>query len=402
LGKWIILLVVAAALIGGGVWRFGPGHGSSVQYQTAAIVRSDLTNTVTASGQLSPVVNVQVGAQISGRITTILADFNSVVKSNQVIAQIDPSPYEIAVLKSEADLANARANQALNEVQARRADSLFTNDLISASDHDTAIAQLLQAKAQVQSSEADLKNAQVQLSYCTIYAPVNGVVISRNVDIGQTVASSFNTPTLFVIAGDLTKMQIDALVSEADIGGVEVGQRVVFNVDAFPYRNFNGTVSQIRYGPVTNQNVVNYDCVVAVNNSDLKLLPGMTANVYLITAERKNVLKIPNAALRLRPLDSAVLDAKTNTAPQTPAQGAAGSGQGSDKTTVRTAYLLDRTKDSKHPELKAVKIKVGINDGMFTEVIEGLNEGDQVVTSMISTAADSRPSNPFGPGGFRR
>src|SRR5579859_5993240 len=300
-GKWITLLILLAAIVGGIVWYLKTHREPAPEYQTAAVSRGDLTQVVTATGQLGPVVNVQVGSQISGIVKKLLVDYNSVVKSNQVIAEIDSSPYEISILKAQADLANAKANQTLSEVQARRADELFTNNLISASDHDIANAQLLQAQAQVQSDEATLKNAKVQLAYCTIYAPVDGVVISRNVDVGQTVAASFNTPTLFVIANDLTKMQIDALVSEADIGGVAVNQNVNFTVDAYPYRTFMGKVSQIRYGAITNQNVINYDCVIGVSNDDQKLLPGMTANVSIITAQRKDVLKIPNAALRFRP-----------------------------------------------------------------------------------------------------
>src|SRR5262245_46477271 len=250
-GKWITLLLVLAAIGGGAYWYVNSHHESGTEFQTASVTRGDLTQVVTATGQLGPVVNVQVGSQISGIIKKLQVDYNSVVKSNQVIAEIDPSTYEVNVLKAQAELANAKANLALAEVQAHRADELFTNNLISASDHDTAKAQLLQAQAQVQSDEASLRNANVQLSYCTVYAPVDGVVISRNVDVGQTVAAGFNTPTLFVIANDLSKMQIDALVSEADIGGVATNQDVNFTVDAYPYRTFHGKVGQVRYGPST-------------------------------------------------------------------------------------------------------------------------------------------------------
>src|SRR5215469_14657096 len=301
--KWISILMVLGAA-GAGAWYYFKVHNAvTTEYQSVTVTRGDLTQVVTATGQLGPVLNVQVGSQISGIVKKLFIDYNSIVKSNQVIAEIDPSTYEINVLRAKAQLANSKANLTLAEVQARRSDDLFKANLISASDHDTAIAQLQQAQAQVQSDEAVLKNAQVQLSYCTIYAPVDGVVISRNVDVGQTVAASFNTPTLFVIANDLTKMQIEALVSEADIGGVSVGQAVNFTVDAFPYRTFNGKLSQIRYGAVTNQNVVTYDCIVDVNNSDLKLLPGMTANVSIVIAQKENALKVPNAALRFHPPD---------------------------------------------------------------------------------------------------
>ena len=448
-GKWITIAVVIAAGGGGGAWYYKNSRDSATEYQTVPVTRGELTQVVTATGGIGPVINVQVGSQISGIIRKLNVDYNSVVKSNQIIAEIDPSTYQINVLKAEADLGNAKANLTLAQVQARRADSLYTNNLISASDHDTANAQLLQAEAQVQSDEATLQNAKVQLSYCTIYAPVDGVVISRNVDVGQTVAASFNTPTLFVIANDLTKMQIDALVSEADIGGVAVDQDVNFTVDAYPYRTFHGKVSQVRYGAITNQNVINYDCVIGVNNSDLKLLPGMTANVSIITAQRTNSLKIPNAALRFRPPEAAA-ESRTNLAALQGGgqgqradsgggvrQGGSGGGGGGgggggpgggdrrggrgpggdsgeggrrprgERQQTRTVYVLPKA-DPKEPESlkpKPVQIKVGISDGISTEVVDGLEEGAQVVTGIItsdlaSSSPGARPSNPFG-GGFR-
>ncbi len=432
-GKWLGILAVLGAGAAGAAWYYRANREAPVEYETVAVTRGDLTQLVTATGQLNPVVNVQVGSQISGIVRKLNVDFNSVVKSNQIIAEIDPSTYDVSVLKAKADVANAKANLTLAEVQARRADSLYTNNLISASDHDTAQAQMEQAQAQLQSDEATLKNAEVQLSYCTIYAPVDGVVISRNVDVGQTVAASFNTPTLFVIANDLAKMQIDALVSEADIGGVAVKQNVNFSVDAYPYRTFRGEVNQIRYGAITNQNVINYDCVIGVKNDDLKLLPGMTANVSIIIAERDNALKIPNAALRFRPpetieaetLTNAVaLKARGQTARNEGGQGTRGQGRpgapGGERTgpggsnhggagvshelagrrqTMRTVYVLSKADPNSREIVKPqpVQIKIGINDGVSTEVVEGLKEGDHVVTGTLTSdlASDGRPSNPF-------
>jgi len=430
--KWLLVLLALGATGAGGAWYLKNGHNSAPEYQTATVSRGDLTQVVTATGQLDPVVNVQVGSQISGRIQRLLVDYNSVVKSNQVIAEIDPATYQVAVLKAEADLANAKANLNLNQVQTRREESLFTNKLVSASDYDTAVAQLRQAEAQVQSSEAALASTKVDLSRCTIYAPVDGVVISRNVDVGQTVAASFSTPTLFVIANDLTKMQIDALVSEADVGGVQLGQNVNFSVDAYPYRTFHGKISQIRYGAITNQNVIDYDSVVAVDNSDMKLLPGMTANVSIITAQRENALKVPNAATRFHPPEIGGADKKTNGMAQNPppgprmagesgGRGGGGSGGGfggprgpggpggsggglaegrSERSGVRTVYLLNTGKDPQHPELTPVKIKAGISDGISTEVVEGLNDGDQIVIGILmpQTDASARPNNPFSGG----
>lgn len=456
-GKWLSLLVVLAAAGGAALWYLKTHRDEGAQYQTATVTRGNVTQVVTATGQIGPVVNIQVGSQISGIVKKLDVDYNSVVKSNQIIAEIDPSTYEVNVQKAEAGLANSKANLVLAKVQSDRADELFTNRLISASDHDTARAQLQQAEAQVQSDEATLQNAKVQLSYCTIYAPVDGVVISRNVDVGQTVAASFNTPTLFVIANDLAKMEIDALVSEADIGGVSTNQDVNFTVDAYPYRTFHGNVSQVRYGAITNQNVINYDCVIGVNNSDLKLLPGMTANVSIIIAERDNVLKVPNAALRFRLPEAVAAEAKTNTTFQVAAQGGPGAGGGGgpgaggggpggggfgagrpggrgggqggegrgergpsgdggmaarrprpERQLARTVYVLPKTDAKQQPNAKPqpVQVKVGISDGINTEILDGVDEGAQIVTGILNPDTGSSrpgsPPNPFGGGGFRR
>ena len=441
-GTWLTLLVVIAALGGAGVWYFKFRHEDPPEYQAATATRGSLTQVVTATGQLGPVLSVQVGSQISGIVKKLYADFNSEVKSNQVVAEIDPSTYLNSVRKAEAGLANSKANMALSEAQARRAEGLHQSRLISDSEYDITIAQLQQAKAQVQSDEASVESAKVQLSYCTIVAPVDGVVVSRNVDVGQTVAASFNTPQVFLIANDLTKMQIDALVSEADIGGVETNQDVMFTVDAYPYRTFRGKVGQIRVGAITNQSVINYDCVIQVYNPDKKLLPGMTANVQIVIAERSDVLKIPNAALRFRPPDLVAAEGKTNAARLVaqnngdasgrgaarqgggggggarrggPGGDAAGGGAGggtrprSERQVSRTVYVLPAKSETTAAEsfkLKPVSIKVGISDGMHTEVTEGLEEGMQVVTGVIQTSDAARTgttpaANPFG-GGMRR
>ncbi len=464
--KWLIVLLVLACGAAAGVWYYNKSHSAAPQYQTASVTRGDLIQTVTATGQLNPVVNVQVGSQVSGRINKINVDYNSQVKSNQVIAEIDPSTYQAALLRADAEAANAKANADLAKIQAQRAESMFTNKLISASDYDTAHAQAEQADAQLKIAQAAVETAKVDLSRCTIYAPVDGVVISRNVDVGQTVAASFNTPTLFIIANDLAKMQIDALVSEADIGGVHIEQDVNFGVDAFPYQTFHGKVKQIRYGAITNQNVVNYDCVVEVSNNDLKLLPGMTANLSIITASQPNCVKIPNAALRFRPPEPTVpltntppANAVDTNRPSAPAEptgrsevaqrgagergsgnaaggGPAGAGAGGEgqrrsgggggrnrdqgagpggpggtaatrprpeRAGPRTIYILSQ--ENGKTDLKPVKIRTGITDGVNTEVIEGLKEGDQVVTGLLTSqsgGSGNRPSNPFGGGGFRR
>src|SRR5439155_17299392 len=238
----------------------------------------------TATGQLNPVTNVQVGCQISGTIQKLFVDFNSPVTQGQVVAQIDAATYQANLLQAEGDLANAKAALELAQINAGRSKDLFTNKLIPQSDYDQTIANLHQAEATVKIKEAAVQKAKVDLERCTIYSPVDGIVISRSVDVGQTVAASLSAPTLFVIANDLTKMQIDANVAEADIGGVEEGQDVDFTVDAFPNRTFHGKVTQVRNAPITVQNVVTYDTVIGVSNADLKLRPGMTANVSIIVA----------------------------------------------------------------------------------------------------------------------
>jgi HlyD family secretion protein len=303
--RWLLFVIVVAAAAGAWWWFFKREKELVFDYRTAPVARGDLIQSVTANGAINAVTNVQVGSQISGIILDIKVDFNSQVKEGDLIAQIDPSTYQRNVASSEADLLNSKAALELAQVNARRALALQKDHLIPDADADTAVAALHQAEAMVKMKEAAVERDKVDLQRTTIYAPINGIVISRSVDIGQTVAASFNTPTLFLIANDLRKMQIEALVSEADVGGVEVGQRVDFAVDAFFGRKFTGVVQQVRNEPITNQNVVNYTTIVSVDNADLKLRPGMTANAQIITAEHPNVLRVPNAALRFRPPEKA-------------------------------------------------------------------------------------------------
>ena len=391
--KWILLagLVAAGA---GGFFYFRHGHGTPLTFNTMPVASGQLTATVTATGILNPVVNVTVGSQVSGRISKLNVDFNSVVKANQVIAEIDPSTYQAMASQATADLANARANLELQQISARRSSELFTNKLISESDYDTALATLHEAEALLQIKQASLNNALVNLNYCKIVSPVDGVVILRAVELGQTVASSFSTPTIFQIANDLTKMQIDSNVAEADVGGVVEGQSVEFTVDAYPTRTFHGVVKQVRNSPITVNNVVTYDTVISVTNADYKLKPGMTANVSIIVAHREDALKIPNVALRFRPPDNAVV--LTNAATGAPTNDLA-TGISPRKIKgnrgIRTVYVL--TGDDSAPQLKPTPIKTGITDGIFTEVTEGLKEGDKVVSSVAQNDAQNS-SSPSG------
>ena len=479
-GKWIfILLLLGGAGYGGWRWYGKREKQESIEYKTATVTRGELVQQVTANGQISPVKNVTVGTQVSGIIKEMFVDFNSRVTNGQVIARIDPSTYEQNLDQADAELANSKSALEYAELSYKRAKELTASKLLPASDFDKAAVDLHQAESVVKMREAAVRRAKVDLERTTIFAPIDGMVISRTVDVGQTVAASFNTPTLFNIANDLSKMQIDAMVSEADVGGVEEGQSVTFTVDAFPQRKFRGSVKQVRFAPTTNQNVVTYTTVVEVNNDDLKLRPGMTANANILVAEHTDVLRIPNSALRFRPPPGAVIEGITNAAAEktkvelatsgpfaglpippwqaqgerrrptdqeraayesslTPEQkqkyqeiiaamraaraaqgegggGAGGSGGGerprrSEPTGPRsqTIYLLENEASATGAEkivLKPVTVRVGISDGANTEVLEGLKEGDVVVTGTVSSTADSAaPASPFGNpfGGPRR
>jgi HlyD family secretion protein len=367
--------------------------GGAATYQTANVTRGPITQAVTATGTLNPVLNVQVGSQVSGNISKLFADFNSQVKAGQVVAQIDPALFQATVTQAEGDVASAQAALELARLNAKRTQDLFNRKTSSQQDLDQAMATLHQAEANVKIKQGALDKAKADLDHCTITSPVDGVVISRSVDVGQTVAASLQAPVIFQIANDLTKMQIDSNVAEADVGVVQVGQDVDFTVDAFPTQTFHGKVVQVRNAPITVQNVVTYDTVIGVSNPDLKLKPGMTANVSIIAARKDNVLQIKNAALRYRPTESGPEMGSRSPSPRG-GRGAAGRER---TTSERTVYVLSGSRPS------PVQIKTGISDGVVTEVVEGLKEGDRVVTAEIATKSQpaSTPANPFSGGGRR-
>jgi len=371
---------------------------SASSYQTAAVTRGPITQLVTATGTLNPVVNVQVGSQVSGNIQKLFADFNSEVKAGQTVAQIDPMLFQAAVTQAEGDVASAQAALELAKVNAARTQRLFAEKNSSQQDVDQANATLHQAEANVKIKQGALDKAKADLDHCTITSPIDGVVISRSVDVGQTVAASLQAPVIFQIANDLTKMQIDSNVAEADVGAVEVGQDVDFTVDAFPTRTFHGKVVQVRNAPITVQNVVTYDTVIGVSNPDLKLKPGMTANVSIVIAHKDNVLQLKNAALRYRPPDAATSE-QSRTAAAQPRSTSSPGGQrptagARERKPERTIYVLS------YGRPKPMQIKTGIGDGIATEVTEGLKEGDKVVTAELSSpsASSSPPTNPFSGG----
>jgi len=393
------LIVAAVVLIGVALLLRRCASGSGATYQTATVARGPITQAVTATGTLNPVQNVQVGSQVSGNIQKLFADFNSIVKAGQVVAQIDPVVFQANVNQAAGDLANAQAALELARLNEARTRALVAKQNSAQSDLDQATATLHQAEANVKIKEGALEKAKADLDHCTITSPIDGIVISRNVDVGQTVAASLQAPVIFTIANDLSKMQIDANVAEADVGGVAVDQDVDFTVDAFPTRTFQGKVVQVRNAPITVQNVVTYDTVIGVSNPDQKLKPGMTANVSIVASHRDDTLKIPNSALRFRMPD------QTPSAAPKRDPSASGRGPGNkpggnrpERRVERTVYVLA----SGASKPIAVTIKTGISDGVTTEVLEGLKEGDLVVTGMTESGATStRASNPFG-GGPRR
>jgi HlyD family secretion protein len=384
---------------------------SSVTYETAAIDRGRIAPKVTATGTLSATVTVQVGSQVSGRVAALYSDFNSPVDAGQVIARIDPQLFQAALEQARANTTAAAANVARAKVQAadaerqfQRTQTLFQRQLIAQAELDTALASSESsraavdvAKGQAAQANAALHQAEVNLQYTSIVSPINGTVISRNVDVGQTVAASLSAPTLFVIAEDLKRMQVDTAVAEADVGKLREGMKAPFTVDAFPTERFVGTVRQIRNAPTTVQNVVTYNTVIDVENPELKLKPGMTANVTFLWEERNEVLRVPNAALRFRPSAEARAPKEGNSQKQGAPEKAERPKREPRDTDEKVVWTLQ------DGALSSRNVKIGITDGTMTEVVSGLNEGDIVVTesNQPSNKGPSR-SSPMGGGGMRR
>lgn len=399
------MLLVLLALGGAGFavyWFYFQKKDEKPQYQTVPVKKGEVVQAVTASGTLHAVISVEVGSQISGIIKTLHADFNTNVKSGQVIAQLDPATYEAIANQNEGELASAQANLELARLNEQRKRELVSENAAPQADLDKAVADLHQAEATVKIKQAVLQKSKIDLARCTITAPVDGVVIERKVDVGQTVAATMTAPVLFTIANDLAKMQIEANVSEADIGGVKVGQLATFIVDAFPGRTFEGRVQMVRYAPITVENVVTYVTIIEVANPKLELRPGMTANVSIVLAKRESTVAVSNAALRFKPAPAA------GSAEGRPRNGDGESrGKGghhkeeSPETgiTKRKVYVLE------NGEPKALEVETGITDGVSTEVISGLNEGQEVVTSVFTpsaTATAPAMGNPLGGGPPRR
>lgn len=406
----LVVLLVAALSVGGYFYFKQP---PKVQFKTLKIERGSIVSAVSATGTLNAVVTVQVGTQVSGTLSRLYVDFNSRVRKGQPIAQIDTALFDSAVqqargnaLNAEANLAKARVTVADTKRTLGRNKQLLEQGIVSQSDldaaqtaYDSALAGIKAAEAMLMQTRGSLKQAETNLNYSTIRSPVDGIVVSRNVDVGQTVAASFQTPTLFTIAQDLTKMQIETSVDESDISRLNVGQTASFTVDAYPEQQFEGTVIQIRNAPIVTQNVVTYVAVIGVSNRDMKLKPGMTANVSVQIRKKDDVLKIPSAALRFKPKTGK--EEKGAKAGRGGAEATAEPGQkgsrgkgGGNKGPSQKVYLL---KADATPV--AVSVTTGISDGGFVELAGGeIKENDEVIVEQISDGKKkSAMKSPMGP-----
>jgi HlyD family secretion protein len=384
----VILIALIAAGGAGGFFWYRQSWDAAPRYKSETVSRGELTSQIIATGTVNPVTIVQVGSQVSGTIQKLSADFNTVVKNGQVIAQIDPALFQAKVDQARAELKNAqaavereKATLLDNQRTLKRYQTLLVQDLISQIEVDTTQTKVNQsqanlgaAQAQVETARANLTSAQTNLNYTTIRSPVNGIVISRNVDVGQTVAASLQAPTLFTIAQDLREMEIHTNVDEADIGRVKMEQAARFTVDSFPGENFKAHVRQIRNAATTVQNVVTYDVVLEVKNPDLKLKPGMTANVSIVVDEKEDVLKVPNGALRFKP----------------PSKGQKEKPESRKSRKGPVVWLLGPDN-----QLKPEPVQTGISDGQFTEIVKGsLREGDQVVVDLLTKNDAKKAASP--------
>ena len=374
--RWLMLGPALALLAGSGCGLRQP---AGATYATSPVIRGDIAENVTATGTLGAVVSVDVGSQVSGKIVALNADFNSPVKQGEVVAEIDPAVYRAALDQASGQLASAQADAVLKRQNLERKRFLLPLHAATQLDLDQAVAELAQAEATIVVQQAVRESAQANLGYCRIAAPVDGVVISRKVDLGQTVAAAMTTPVLFTIAEDLSKMNISASISEADIGQVHEGQPVEFTVEAYQDEVFHGKVAQVRKSPTTTSNVVTYETIISVGNPGLKLLPGMTADLSILVARHRKILKIPDSALRYTPSENTRFE-----------------GSPARKLDRSERLVYELAKDG--IGLSPAVIKTGLTDGRDTEVVSGLDEDDRVVTADLATGGGSGFKGPPGPG----
>lgn len=374
----VVLAAIVYALMG------GKKEAPVMDYETARVEKSTIGNSVTATGTIEPVTKVEVGTQVSGIIDKIYVDYNSVVHKGQIIAELDKTNLMSELNSAKSNLAGAKSDLDYQRANYKRIKALYDKELVSGNEYDTALLSLRQAESTYAQRKEAVSKAQTNLGYAIITSPIDGIIISKAVEEGQTVAASYSTPTLFTIAQDLTDMRVIADVDEADIGEVEVGQRVSFTVDAYPGETFEGQVTQVRLEATTESNVVTYEVVISASNKDLKLKPGLTANVTIFTLERNNIVSVPTKALRFTPT-------KEMLNPGEKIEDC----QGAHKVWVREGKTL-----------KAYAVKTGITNGTRTQIVSGIKEGAEVIVEMKAASADAEQegagdnaeSSPFAPG----
>ena len=378
-------IIIAAVLIAIAVAAYfllaGGKKEQTVEFEQSTVEKTTIQNSITATGTIEPVTSVTVGTQVSGIVSHLYVDYNSVVKKGQVIAELDKTNLTSELRTAQANLSSAQSTMNYEQANYNRYKTLYEKGLVSANDYESAHLSYLKAKEQVVTSAQSVQRAQTNLGYATITSPIDGVVLSKAVEEGQTVAASFNTPELFTIAQDLTDMRVIADIDEADIGGVREGQRVMFTVDAFPEDHFEGQVTQVRQQATTESNVVTYEVVISAPNNDLKLKPGLTANVTIYTLEKNDVLAVPSKALRFQPIDAILSEGQKIEDVEAP---------------VKVWTLEGNT-------FKAHAIQTGITNGMLTEVLGGINAGTEVLTGFTISGGEEeefgggQAQNPFMP-----
>lgn len=382
--KKALVIAAVAAIAALAVWLLSGGKKEEkITFDTAAVAPANIMNSITATGTIEPVTSVTVGTQVSGIVSKLFVDYNSVVKKGQVIAELDKTNLMSQLNTAKTQLATAQSQLNYQTANYKRYKTLFEKGLVAADDFDNAKLSYTQAKEQVASAKEEVQRAQTNLGYATITSPIDGVVLSKSVEEGQTVAASFSTPELFTIAQDLTNMQVVADVDEADIGDVKEGERVAFTVDAYPDDTFEGEVKQVRQEATTTNNVVTYEVVISAPNADLKLKPGLTANVTIYTAERKGVLSVPSKALRFTPQKETVGKMKI----------------------VDVANAKNKVWTIEGNSIVAHKVNIGMTDGTNTQIVGGIAEGTKVVTGLNVMGGEEKmpmeaqgEKSPFAPG----
>ena len=378
--KKVWIAVCAVAVVALVLWLLSGGKKESkVTFETAKVERQDIHTTITATGTIEPVTSVTVGTQVSGIVSKLYVDYNSIVKKGQVIAELDKTNLISELNTSKANLASAQSSLSYEQANYNRYKTLYEKGLVSADEYESARLSYDKARQQVATSRESVQKAQTNLGYATITSPIDGVVLSKSVEEGQTVAASFNTPELFTIAQDLTDMRVIADIDEADIGGVKEGQRVTFTVDAFPDDKFEGSVTQVRQQATTSSNVVTYEVVISAPNNDLKLKPGLTANVTIYTMEKNGILAVPAKALRFTPNEALLQKDQKIDDTEAPAK----------------VWTLEGN------TFKAHKVEIGTSNGMLTEILSGISEGTEVLVDFTLSGGDApqqeQASNPFMP-----